>query len=812
MACDKFQRQAINAYSKVAQYPEFTVAQFTQSSVVVLGRQSDLASGTRKSWLKTHTVPPAAPHSTFPVEVPSGGTVAVSPSGRQMIILHACSTNAPTGSNLSGKVELWNQDGFVRTLIPEGGGRDPCHGAIYPESHMFGCMEWNDDETRILYCADEYFKVPQSTLFSSQDKVTGSTCSPADKFEWRESFGEQLETVVNPRLYVMDLAASATSVGCQAVATSAVAPDTLRGWSLGKAVWAPHDQGVVCTAWPPGRRLGAIYCTNRSSTILHLPSVLQTRTDGVQWVELTPAVAAATGTEPLAERTSSTHNPIFNPDKTTLVFLEHVSSGPHCQSGVLCSLQWSDRGTFGPLVEHVPHDWLYGTALSERLSWVGTQTLVLQTQRNQCLQLVAVTLPRGSSSPHDSMAPTKYPDVSVIDAPDGTRGEWSLQLLAATPDRGGQIVVAVSNAATPPVLMLGQVQHGSDAEAPTTISWSDHFHKGAFDSTDTAWNARMLPVRTTEVAPTLPPDDWAPWSALLHEPTDSVIEPSSRPLIVFPHGGPHSMTSTAYTPYIPAFTALGFVVVCPNYVGSTGFGDANIHLLASSGRVGTNDVRDVHAAAETVIAAGLCDADKVVAFGGSHGGFLSAHLSAQFPSTYKATVIRNPVICMATMVGSTDIPDWCYTEIGAEFDTCARQGNPPADIVRSAPCVMLTICVFVKVRCHLSCETGEHVAIGWRCVDASVLPVWLQLERMRQASPLSLASNVRAPSLVLIGAKDKRVPVNQGWMWHNALRAQGVDTKVRVYPEDDHRLCGVECAGDVFVSAAVWFHRNLHTS
>eukprot|EP00041_Stephanoeca_diplocostata_P025469 m.668002 g.668002 ORF g.668002 m.668002 type:complete len:365 (-) comp22753_c0_seq1:320-1414(-) len=364
------------------------------------------------------------------------------------------------------------------------------------------------------------------------------------------------------------------------------------------------------------------------------------------------------------------------------------------------------------------------------------------------------------------MAPTKYPDVSVIDAPDGTRGEWSLQLLAATPDRGGQIVVAVSNAATPPVLMLGQVQHGSDAEAPTTISWSDHFHKGAFDSTDTAWNARMLPVRTTEVAPTLPPDDWAPWSALLHEPTDSVIEPSSRPLIVFPHGGPHSMTSTAYTPYIPAFTALGFVVVCPNYVGSTGFGDANIHLLASSGRVGTNDVRDVHAAAETVIAAGLCDADKVVAFGGSHGGFLSAHLSAQFPSTYKATVIRNPVICMATMVGSTDIPDWCYTEIGAEFDTCARQGNPPADI----------------------------------------------LERMRQASPLSLASNVRAPSLVLIGAKDKRVPVNQGWMWHNALRAQGVDTKVRVYPEDDHRLCGVECAGDVFVSAAVWFHRNLHTS
>lgn len=62
------------------------------------------------------------------------------------------------------------------------------------------------------------------------------------------------------------------------------------------------------------------------------------------------------------------------------------------------------------------------------------------------------------------------------------------------------------------------------------------------------------------------------------------------------------MTSTAYTPYVAAFTALGFVVVCPNYVGSAGFGDANIRMLAESGLVGTNDVRTY----DTTIALFIC--------------------------------------------------------------------------------------------------------------------------------------------------------------------------------------------------------------
>lgn len=130
-----------------------------------------------------------------------------------------------------------------------------------------------------------------------------------------------------------------------------------------------------------------------------------------------------------------------------------------------------------------------------------------------------------------------------------------------------------------------------------------------------------------------------------------------------------------------------------NYRGSLGFGQDSVYSLP--GNVGTQDVRDVQVwpqhvvltprhptclrvpprrssratclsgcplwwqlCVERVLQESSLDAGRVALVGGSHGGFLACHLLGQFPDTYHACVVRNPVVNIASMVAATDIPDW----------------------------------------------------------------------------------------------------------------------------------------------------------
>lgn len=74
----------------------------------------------------------------------------------------------------------------------------------------------------------------------------------------------------------------------------------------------------------------------------------------------------------------------------------------------------------------------------------------------------------------------------------------------------------------------------------------------------------------------------------------------------------------------------GFALLRINYIGSLGGAvDVTDKLL---GHIGTMDVEDCQNSVQSVLKTeSIINPEKIVLFGGSHGGFLSAHLSSSFP-------------------------------------------------------------------------------------------------------------------------------------------------------------------------------------
>lgn len=129
------------------------------------------------------------------------------------------------------------------------------------------------------------------------------------------------------------------------------------------------------------------------------------------------------------------------------------------------------------------------------------------------------------------------------------------------------------------------------------------------------------------------------------------------PLIVWPHGGPHSVFANNLSLEESLFLSLGYAVLFINYRGSLGAGKKNVDFLL--GKVGMSDVSDcVHATQQALVQFPWLDPNRLILVGGSHGGFLVTHLSGQYPDMFKAVVARNPVIDIAAMSVVSDIPDW----------------------------------------------------------------------------------------------------------------------------------------------------------
>jgi dipeptidyl aminopeptidase/acylaminoacyl peptidase len=161
--------------------------------------------------------------------------------------------------------------------------------------------------------------------------------------------------------------------------------------------------------------------------------------------------------------------------------------------------------------------------------------------------------------------------------------------------------------------------------------------------------------------------------------TPRETRPGAHPLIVHIHGGPVGQANKQWVPWIQYLVQRGYVVLVPNYRGSKGYGRSFMEALY--GDWGGGDLDDNITGAEAVIARGLVDPSRVVATGGSAGGYSTLICMTRAPEFFKAGICRFGIADLATFTDRTWIFERHYlaklmTGPGGRLSALYRERSP----------------------------------------------------------------------------------------------------------------------------------------
>lgn len=111
------------------------------------------------------------------------------------------------------------------------------------------------------------------------------------------------------------------------------------------------------------------------------------------------------------------------------------------------------------------------------------------------------------------------------------------------------------------------------------------------------------------------------------------------PVLVWVHGGVHSAWSTELFPFVVEAIQRGYVIVAPDYRGSTGYGDAFYRLIDYGGK----EVDDVYSSYAYIKTLPYADSTKVGLMGWSHGAFIISHILFRGEQPFKSGAAIVPV-------------------------------------------------------------------------------------------------------------------------------------------------------------------------
>ena len=123
------------------------------------------------------------------------------------------------------------------------------------------------------------------------------------------------------------------------------------------------------------------------------------------------------------------------------------------------------------------------------------------------------------------------------------------------------------------------------------------------------------------------------------------------PAVVIVHGGPESQARPSFDMLSQVFVRLGFLVLLPNFRGSTGYGKTFVHLDDRERRM--DSLRDIGALVDWAEERGLLVKGRVAITGASYGGYATLMSLALFPDYWSCGVERVGIVNLVTFIRNT---------------------------------------------------------------------------------------------------------------------------------------------------------------
>jgi dipeptidyl aminopeptidase/acylaminoacyl peptidase len=223
--------------------------------------------------------------------------------------------------------------------------------------------------------------------------------------------------------------------------------------------------------------------------------------------------------------------------------------------------------------------------------------------------------------------------------------------------------------------------------------------------------------------------------------------------IVYVHGGPTSHSMDRINAQLQLFARAGFVVLDPNYRGSTGFGLSFREAIKEEGWGGLEQ-EDIRSGIEALITAGIAQAGKVGITGTSYGGYSSWCAITRYPLD----------------IVTAAVPICGMTDLVIDYETTRPDLRPYSEEMMGG--------------------SPEEVP-----------------EIYHERSPINFVADIRGRLLIVQGERDPNVTPENVRVVKQALEAAGISYEILTFDDEGHGISKVKNKKTLYLELLDFYSR-----